>query len=210
MQNGTPFFDPRQPVGIWHGNLPHMEQTGKVTFVTFRLCDSMPQVIVNQFKDIKKEFLRTHPQPWTSETYKLYASVYTAPMERYVDAGYGSCLLKYPEVRKYLVDAIDYYDNERYLVYAYVIMPNHVHMLVSVAPGYELNALIASIKRYSAVGINRHTGRTGRLWQDEPFDTIIRSSDHYRHTVAYIRENPKGLPEGTYQFGGLEFKPAPH
>ena len=206
MNNHPLFFDPKQPVGFWFGNLPHWEQTGKITFVTFRLKDSMPQEVINTYKEIQKEFIRTHPQPWTPETYTEYNKVYTASMERYVDSGYGSCILKYPSIRKHLIEAIEYYDNNRYLIYAYVIMPNHVHILLSVFPGYELNELISSVMRFSATRINRHTGRSGVLWQEEPFDTLVRSYNHYLHLVNYIRENPQALQTDMYQLGGLEFK----
>ena len=85
-------------------------------------------------------------------------------------------------------------------------MPNHVHILLSVFPGYELNELISSVMRFSATRINRHTGRNGVLWQEEPFDTLVRSYNHYLHLVNYIRENPQGLQTDMYQLGGLEFK----
>ncbi len=204
--HGIPYFDPQQPIGFWKKNLPHWEQTGKVEFITFRLDDSMPQIIVRQYRELKDQFIRMHPYPWSSDTYRKYGDLITNPMQRYIDAGYGSCILKDTYVRKFLVDAIDFFDNDRYLSWGYVIMPNHVHMLATPAPGYELSATISSIMRYSARGINRYLGRKGQLWREEPFDTIIRSHEHYCHTLEYIRHNPDGLPFGSFELGGLEFK----
>lgn len=206
QNNGTPYFDPQQPIGFWRNNLPHWEQTGKVEFVTFRLNDSMPQVIVRQYRELKDRFIREHPYPWNTETYRLYGHVITNPMQKYMDAGYGSCVLKDPDIRRILVNAIDFFDNERFLSLAYVIMPNHVHMLATPAPGYELSATISSIMRFSASNINKLLCRRGQLWREEPFDTIIRNHAHYLNTLEYIRHNPDGLPTGSYEFGGLEFK----
>ena len=202
----TPFFDPQMPITFWRDKLPHWQQPGKTIFVTFRLCDSMPQSVMKYYQGMKEQFIRQHPYPWDSDIYKKYGELIASPLERYVDAGYGSCVLKYPEARGFLRSAIDHYDNDRMLVWAYVIMPNHVHMLATPACGYELATIIASIKKYSARNINRYMRRNGRLWQDEPFDTIVRSYRQYRRFVEYIRNNPQGLQAGTYEFGGLEFR----
>ena len=200
------WFDPKQPVGIWRKNLPHWEQSGAVDFLTFRLYDSMPQVVVRYYKQLKDQFIRKNPYPWDSDIYRRYAALVPGPMQKYLDAGYGSCVLKDPVVRRFLVQSIDYFENERILVWAYVIMPNHVHMLVTGALGYEVGQTVSSIMRYSARKINRYLGLSGQLWRGEPFDTLIRSYAQYRHIVEYIRHNPDGLPPGTYEFGGLEFR----
>ncbi|MDE6522299.1 MAG: transposase [Muribaculaceae bacterium] len=207
LQNsGTPYFDPQQPIGFWRNKLPHWEQTGKVEFITFRLDDSMPQIIVRQYRQLKEQFVKEHPYPWNTATYRLYGEIITNPMQKYMDAGYGSCVLKDPAVRRILVNAIDFFNNERFLSWAYVIMPNHVHMLATPAPGYELSTTISSVMRFSAKNINKLIGRKGQLWREEPFDTIIRNHDHYRNTLEYIRHNPDGLPVGSFELGGLEFR----
>ena len=202
----TPYFDPKMPISFWRDKLPHWEQAGKISFLTFRLCDSMPQIVMRQYEDMKLQFIKRHPYPWNTETSKEYEELIANPLERYVDAGYGECVLKDPALRRYLREAIEYYDHNAILIWASVIMPNHVHLLASAAPGISLSETIASIKRFSATRINRHLGRKGRLWQDEPFDTLVRSDRQYRKFVEYIRNNPNGLPVGTYEFGGLEFE----
>ena len=201
----TPYFDPQMPISFWSDKLPHWEQTGKISFLTFRLGDSMPQSVMRQYEDMKKQFIKCHPYPWDTEIYRQYEELIANPLERFVDVGYGECVLKDPAVRRYLSEAIEYYDHNAILVWASVIMPNHVHMLVSAAPGISLSGTISSIKRFSATRINRYLGRKGRLWQDEPFDTLVRSDRQYKKFVEYIRNNPNGLPAGTYEFGGLEF-----
>ncbi len=209
MNHITPssFYDPHQPISFYRKKLPHMEQMGKVEFVTFRLSDSMPHQLMVQYKYMKEDFIRKHPFPWDQETLSQYSQLIEDPLEKYIDAGYGSCVLKDPNVRKYLVDAIDHYDGDKYCQWGYVIMPNHVHMLVTPTPGCDLVPTIKSVMSFAARAINRHIGRSGRLWQGEPFDTLIRSAKQYNFTMEYIRKNPQGLPPGTYEFGGIEFRP---
>ena len=200
------YFDPQQPFTSWRKNLPHREQMGTAEFITFRLGDSMPQVLVRQYRQLKEDFHRRHPYPWDTKTFRMYRDTISRPMEEYIDAGYGSCVLKDPDVRKILVDSISFYDDDRFVAWAYVIMPNHVHLLATPAPGQALADSVSSIMKYSARRINAFVGRKGDLWQPEPFDTLIRSYGHYRHCVEYIRHNPDGLDSKTYELGGLEFR----
>ena len=202
----SPFFDPKQPITIWKRNLPHWEQAGKIHYVTFRLHDSIPQHVVERYKDMKRWFLETHPRPWDDIAMRSYSELISNPIEGFLDAGYGECVLKYPDVRQYLIDSIGFYDGSRFDVLAYVIMPNHVHMLAVPSDDYSLDETLKSIMRFTAGKINRHMGKKGQLWQTEPFDRIVRSGLHYNHCLDYIRHNPDNLPPGTYAFGGREFR----
>ena len=103
----TPYFDPKMPISFWRDKLPHWEQTGKISFLTFRLGDSMPQSVMKQYEDMKNQFIKRHSYPWDTETYKKYEELIANPLERFVDAGYGECVLKDAAVRRYLMDAIE-------------------------------------------------------------------------------------------------------
>ena len=46
----TPYFDPQMPISFWRDKLPHWEQAGKISFLTFRLGDSMPQSVMKQYQ----------------------------------------------------------------------------------------------------------------------------------------------------------------
>jgi len=80
-------------------------------------------------------------------------------------------------------------------------MPDHVHLvftpLVNAATNeiYSLAEIMGAIKGASAQLINRELGRTGRVWQTESFDRVLRSSESLDAKIAYIVENPmrKGL-----------------
>lgn len=194
------------PIAFWRKNLPHWEQDGKIHYITFRLSDSLPQPVVDKYLSDKERFVKEHPQPWDDDIKRQYSKLISNPVENFLDAGYGNCILKEPAIRQHLIDAINYYDADRFAVLAYVIMPNHVHMLAVPLNGYALDNTISSILRFSATGMNRLLGKKGRVWQTEPFDTIVRSHIQYVKCVEYIRHNPDGLPYGWFAFGGWEFR----
>jgi len=87
-------------------------------------------------------------------------------------------------------------------IHAVVIMPDHAHLLFTAirdAKGwtFALPEILRAIKGSSARSINRLSGRTGPVWQDESFDHVLRGDESLRETIEYIRQNPvrKGLVE---------------
>ena len=99
-----------------------------------------------------------------------------------------------------VVKAMHYFDNDRYELDCYVIMPNHVHSIVRPlhSETEPLERILQSWKRYSSQRVNRHFGLTGRLWQSESFDRIIRDEEHLYRVIQYIGGNPQraGLKPG--------------
>jgi REP element-mobilizing transposase RayT len=78
---------------------------------------------------------------------------------------------------------------EHYFLHAYVVMPNHVHILI--APLVPLRRITAGIKGISARDANRVLARTGRaFWQEESFDHWIRNRAQFERIRAYVEENP--------------------
>lgn len=152
-----------EPTG-WHsrGYLPHFDG-GKQQFITFRLGDSMPQAILERWRrELEKEGGDN------------FDSVLRRRVEAYLDQGYGDCHLKNPRVAEIVQDSLLFYDGERYRVSAWVVMPNHVHLLLAPAQGEELSEILHSLKSYTAHKANRILGRTGRFWQRESFERYIR------------------------------------
>ncbi len=179
-------------------NLPHWHQDRALQFVTFRLGDSLPQTVLKQLKDFDATFNLQHPKPWDEKTAREYYNVIGPYQERMLDSGYGSCILRYPEVRKILEDSLFFGDGTRYELTAFVIMPNHVHLLMEDREGEDVNDIIDSIKHFTASRINRLTGRKGRLWMKGCFDRIVRSQMHLHHCLGYIVANPQGLSPTDY------------
>jgi REP element-mobilizing transposase RayT len=71
-----------------------------------------------------------------------------------------------------------------------VVMPNHVHLLVTPCSGYALSRIIHSLKSYTAQEANKLLAKKGKFWMSEYFDRFIRDAKHFAQTVAYIENNP--------------------
>lgn len=172
-------------------NLPHWHKEGCIQFVTFHMADSLSASVRNKLQSLKASFLEENPRPWTKETSNRFNRMFPAAINDYLDAGYGSCCLKRPECAKIMADAITYFDNDRYLIHRYVVMPNHVHVLVELKGANSLSDICKSWKNFSALQINRILGRSGKFWHHESWDRMIRNEVHYRNVVNYIEKNIK-------------------
>jgi REP-associated tyrosine transposase len=97
--------------------------------------------------------------------------------------------------RRIVLDAIKHFHQVRYWVTATVVMPDHVHLLLTPLTqesGYEypLGKILQGIKGFSAREINKLRLSKGNLWMDENYDRIIRDFDEYLEKWHYLRNNP--------------------
>jgi len=104
--------------------------------------------------------------------------------------------------RTLVLQACRFWDSQRMILHAAVVMPDHVHLLVTPlekAEGawWSIADLMHSIKGYSAKEINRLRGGEGIVWQREYFDRIIRSERDFEEKWNYIVTNPlrRGLAD---------------
>ena len=91
------FFNPYDDIRFTANRLPHWQQKGAVYFVTFRLADAVPQQLRKQWESDREAWLRFHPQPWDAETEREYHERFSGAIERWLDAGHGSCVLRHPD-----------------------------------------------------------------------------------------------------------------
>jgi REP element-mobilizing transposase RayT len=165
----------------WHsrGYLPHFDGGEVVQFVTFRLGDSLPAGRIEKWK---KELKLGNESDIELELYKK--------IEKYLDKGYGACWLKDKRIAYLVQGTLQHFNDRKYRLYAWVIMPNHVHLLLKPYKGFSLSEIIHSIKSYTAKAANKTLGISGEFWQRDYFDRYIRSLDHYWQVVSYIENNP--------------------
>lgn len=183
---------------ITRRNLPHWTQQGVTYYVTFRLDDSLPVERMHQLREEREVWKKQHPEPWSWAEIDEYDRLFHERLDAWLDAGHGQCLLSDPDAGDIIEGALKFFDGQRYLLDSYVIMPNHVHVLVAIEDPSTLSSVKHSWKSFTAHAINRHLGRKGTLWQDEAFDHIVRSVDHLNYYRAYISGNPgaAGLTRG--------------
>jgi putative transposase len=156
-------------------NLPHWHPDGRKIFLTWRLYGSLPDdVIATLHKSnapASKKFVRA---------------------ERFLDqSNFGPLWLRVPEVA-HAVEASVLRGSRvlgQYLLLAYSVMPNHVHLLIE--PKAPLAKITAGIKGTTSYQANRLLSRVGKtFWQGESFDHWIRNEGEEAKIKAYIEANP--------------------
>ena len=142
---------PAKPFLGWHarGYLPHCDKPGLIQLVTFRLDDAMPAARRHEW-----ELLQAVADERERRT----------KLEEYLDRGYGACHLRRPDIAALVENALQFFDAQRYRLCAWVVMPNHVHVLFEEwqTPMAEV---LYSWKKYSAVEANQLLRRQGRFWR---------------------------------------------
>jgi REP element-mobilizing transposase RayT len=84
----------------------------------------------------------------------------------------------------------------KYNLYVAVVMPDHVHLILTPMVDLEQRAMVQvfeimkAIKSASAHKINRQLGARGTVWQEESFDHVIRSSESLDAKIDYVIANP--------------------
>ena len=203
----SPLFSRDAEVHKYSGWLPHWRQVEKLYFVTFRLHDSVAQDQLHAWVEQKRIWESHHPKPWNDETWHEFHERFTKTMEQFLDAGYGSCALARSEIGELVERALRRFDGMRYQLGDFVIMPNHVHVLVRPAATDPLEGILHSWKSFTAKEANALLKKTGSFWRDEYFDHLVRSERQYEKFRDYIAENPvkAHLKSGTYRMGHGKF-----
>ncbi|MBR3491827.1 MAG: transposase [Bacteroidales bacterium] len=196
------FMERDKYINITGSTLPHWHQDNKVQFVTFRLADSLPQVKLAELSNFKEEWLRSHPEPWSQATQEEYDHIIRRKVDKWLDHGYGECILQSEDIRKIVVDALLFYHGKRYILHHFVIMPNHVHLLITPIGDDTVMKSIGSVKQFTANAINKLLGRSGEVWQRNVFDRMVRDANNYEKYVQYINQNPCNLLPDCYTLGG--------
>ncbi|KPJ48542.1 MAG: hypothetical protein AMJ41_04700 [candidate division Zixibacteria bacterium DG_27] len=90
-----------------------------------------------------------------------------------------------------LLNCIDNFRKEgRYLLLAFVIMPDHLHIILKPNAKENISKIMHSIKRGSSRLINQMLNRNGPLWQSGFYEQIIRNEKEFWEKVNYIYNNP--------------------
>jgi len=155
------------------GYLPHRDEPGLVQAITFHLADSLPLAL-----------LRDHlPPPGEGAAQRAY-------IQSCLDRGWGACLLADHDVAAIVENALLFWDSERYSLIAWVVMPNHVHVLIETLPGHPLDRVLHSWKSYTSKQVNALRQRQGSFWRREYYDRYVRDAKHLGDAIRYVHNNP--------------------
>jgi hypothetical protein len=113
----------------WHsrGYLPHFDGIEIPQYLTIHLADSIPQKVIKRWKEELKLL-----------TYEQERILLQRRIEKYLDQGYGEALLKHANVATMVQNSLLKFDGQRYRLFAWVVMPNHVHTLMTRFEDYEI------------------------------------------------------------------------
>ena len=157
----------------WHerGYVPHRDEPGLAQFVTFRLADSFPSALRDEWERLLK----------IEDDRKRRIE-----LEAWLDLGKGECWLRDQRVAGVVAERLRSMEG----AIAWTLMPNHVHLLFRTGDqpmAKDLQRLKGSTSREA----NRILGREGRpFWQKDYWDTFMRDREHIETTIRYIRGNP--------------------
>ncbi len=165
----------------WHsrGYLPHFDAAEITQTVTFRLADSLPQTVLERWK-----------RELVVDSAENADKVLRRRIEYYLDQGYGSAVLGDARVAAMVQQSLLYFDGQRYRLSAWVVMPNHVHMLLTPDAQWSLSQIMKSLKSYTSHEANRILGDRGQFWMEDYFDRYIRDEKHFANAISYIENNP--------------------
>ncbi|MDQ8190387.1 REP-associated tyrosine transposase [Roseibacillus persicicus] len=165
----------------WHhrGYLPHLDGSGLVQGITFRLADSIPQKVFLRWKDELSHL--------PDDEQRRLAAIRVA---RFEDRCEGECLFKVPDCAQILRDCLFHFDGQQYDLLEWCIMPNHVHLLIRQYSEYSLGEIVKAWKSVSSRKIQKRLEISKGIWARDYFDRYIRDPEHYETAKAYLRQNP--------------------
>jgi len=181
----------------WHsrGYLPHYEDNAKIQHVTFHLADSLAEEVLEQ---LMQELAALPTEKRNIEHRKR--------CELWIDQGHGSCILQNPKIGQMVESALLFFDAQRYHLFAWTIMPNHVHVLFQPIAQWTVAKIVASWKKFTARQIGDYQKQfipqaaaptsdvpasvLKPVWHREYWDRYMRNERHLQQTLEYIHQNP--------------------
>ena len=182
-------------LSTYKGNfLPHWELTSTVYHVSFRLGDSVPAATqrkwLEEINKLLEKYTNEH-NPLTDDEKRRLQKLYSETIEKYLDSGYGSCILRNPDAARIVKDSLLHYNEMKYILHAWCIMPNHVHAIFQLLNNLMQSEIIQGWKSFTAHAINKLLNRKGALWQADCYNHIIRTPDEYFNQIWYVWNNPQ-------------------
>ncbi len=185
----------------WHsrGYLPHFDGRDVVQFITLHLANSVPKKVIDRWT-----------QELNSSDSKMNRLILRSRNEKYADLGYGEAPLRNHLLAEMVQETLVRDDGTKYRLSAWVVMPNHVHLLARRSGDYSLSDIMQSFKSITSHKANRLLGRSGQFWMRDYFDRYIRNQEHFFKAMRYIETNPvkAGICEKPeeYRFSSAWFK----
>lgn len=104
-------------------------------------------------------------------------------------------MVKEDRIAEIVANKLHSFDNRKYLLIYYCIMPNHVHLLFklnerdksrSTDPQYPVTNILKLIKSSTAYQANKLLNKTGSFWQHESYDHLVRDDEERENIIRYF------------------------
>ncbi len=137
------------------------------------------------------EELRKQPQT-TSEQIDIENRKYFKRLDERILQSKGKYELKNEEVAQIVANSLYFWGGKKIDLMAFCIMSNHVHLVLRLLESENqavfLSEVLESIKKFSGRECNLAIGRTGKFWQHESFDRLVRDRKELYRIICYILE----------------------
>lgn len=175
--------DDHQTTAFWRFRLPHWEVLDGCYFITIRLHNTLPQLLLDECTNAKTAD-NTNDSPAAERHYFFR-------MEKYLHYHCRRTELASPEIATLVQNSLFHYHKcGVWKLLSHAIMPNHIHFFVYLK-GKNLYRSITDFKRYTATQCNRILNQKHkRFWQKDWFDHWSRSTQENEKIIRYIRNNP--------------------
>jgi REP element-mobilizing transposase RayT len=174
------------------GYLPHWEIEGATYSLTYRLHDSLPLHVLNRLRDEREAMTRQRTgglrKPTAIERFDI-EEAFAIRLDDELHVERGKCHLRNPRLADAIVENLHHFKDSRYSLYAWCVMPNHVHVVFRPCEGESLDRILHSWKSFTSHAASPIVG-TRTLWAREYYDRMIRDERHFFDAVAYVRNNP--------------------
>ena len=176
------------------GGLPHLKSEGGTYFVTFRQAGTLPKEVFLGLKQERDAILQqalAAKRPLTWHEQEDLFRWYSGRVDKYLDAGHGVCHLRDPDLADLVAGAIRFFEGQRYELRAWVVMPNHAHIVVWPMPNHRLSDVLHTWKSFTSHEINKRLPtKVVPFWQGESYEHLIRDDEDLHRCCHYTLMNP--------------------
>lgn len=186
------------PSKYYRRKLPHFQPAEATYFLTFRLAGSIPVDVIRRLQEnyelVKKGVLqqkdlseKEQRELIHGEQKQLFAKT-DEFLDKNLNAPYW---LRENAIADIVTEAIHHRDGKLYTLHAFTIMPNHVHMMMTLLPDAPtLFKILQDLKKFTGLNSNRYLSREGQFWEEESYDHMVRSEAAFNRILNYILRNP--------------------
>jgi len=179
-------------------HIPHYQPENGIIAISFRLAFSLPQWILDKLREEKisaentiRSLVGKEKIDFKKKSLQNYFEYFDMLLAK---NNSSKDWLRNEAIAEIVFKAIAFFDNEKYILYSFCIMPNHVHLLLKPLQKddsyHSLPEITHSIKSYTANIGNRILKRKGKFWQTEYYDHSIRNDNDFVYQLFYLLNNP--------------------